>query len=128
MQIQANVERFLIVPEWFEQTFLDNFMNGYEIILTSKLPYDTVIPNLDDVFDYMGEFFYEVVSFHEYSGDTLAYCNLPSDEEKEYFYAIANEEYYGMYSADLKTLAESRHISVFDMDDEYINMPIKEVW
>jgi hypothetical protein len=128
MQLQTRVEGFLMVPELWTNDFMYSFMTGYINLITAKPPYDCEVPELDSVFDHMDEFFYEMVSFHEYQRDTTAYHYLTSLEMKEEFYEKANEDYSTRFFVDMRRLADAKHICIFVPGDDYINMPVKEVW
>jgi hypothetical protein len=128
MQLQIQTEGYLIIPEVRSHEFLDEFYRGYENAVIDDLRLETVVPTLEDAFDHMGDFFYEIVSFWEFNGDSVAYHYLSTDIEKEGFYENALEEYYWQFEEDMKILAKRNHICVCMSDDIYINMPVKEVW
>lgn len=127
---------FIFLPQetyqftWIEE-FQAEFLSTYET--AAQYEGEVGLPALDEICDFMNEFFYEVVSFREY-GSRTAYMGEViegienTDEEKEDFYEYAQNIYFWDFSLDLKTLVDRNHYSVFCSSDGYLNMPIKEVW
>lgn len=132
-QIQLQTNTFQFVQEECAEEFLDSFMTAYERLVTTAVPWQTEaqeIPTPDEVWDNMNDFFYGTVSWYEFDGDSAAYMELMTEESMERFYATANNDYAPEFYEDMLLLAQQKHICLYTLNhlNEYMNLPMKEVW
>lgn len=131
MNYLGKSDSYAFVPDQWEPEFHELFLKEYE----SHLKYGKgEPPDLDELTDFLSEFFYEAVSFYTFDGDRYAYTREiideieRTDEAREDFYEYAQNHFFWDFHLDIKTFVSRNHICIESFNEGYLNMPIKEVW
>ncbi|MED4068695.1 hypothetical protein [Priestia megaterium] len=118
--------KLITVNEYHVEEFRADLISSYLKICNwsrhSELPSDS------DLIDMLEEYYYRAASLNQYS-DSEFYRTIEDDDEQDDFFAMAANEYFADFSADVRRMGKSQHL-FFHSDDEkkYINIPVTEVW